>query len=74
VDNPRNPDVKAITPVELHALFPDCDCAFGRTILAPPLTRLLYPRWPALCDLLGRIPFLLTHYVASLQPIPGVRC
>jgi SAM-dependent methyltransferase len=68
VDNPRNPDVKAVTPAELRALFPNCDCAFGRTILAPPLTRLLYPRWPGLCELLARIPFLLTHYVASLRP------
>jgi SAM-dependent methyltransferase len=68
VDNPRNPDVKAVTPAELRALFPDCDCAFGRTVLAPPLTRCLYPRSPALCELLGRVPFLLTHYVASLRP------
>jgi SAM-dependent methyltransferase len=73
VDNPRNPDVKAVTPAELRTLFPDCDCAFGRTILAPPLTRLLYPRWPGFCELLGRVPFLLTHYVASLQPLAGVR-
>ena len=35
VDNPRNPDVKAVTLAELRLLFPDCDCAFGRTILAP---------------------------------------
>jgi SAM-dependent methyltransferase len=68
VNNPRNPDVKAVPPAELRALFPDCDCAFARTVLAPPLTRLLYPRLPGLCDLLGRVPFLLTHYVASLQP------
>jgi SAM-dependent methyltransferase len=68
VDNPRNPDVKAVTPAELRGLFPDCDCAFGRTLLAPPLTRLLYPRWPGLCELLTRVPFLLTHYVASLRP------
>src|SRR5207245_4011484 len=69
VDNPRNPDVKAVTPAELCTLFPDCRCAFRRTVLAPPLTRLLYPRWPGLCELLARIPFLLTHYVASLQPV-----
>ena len=68
VNNPWNPDVKAVTPAELRTLFPDCDCAFARTVLAPPLTRVLYPRWPALCELLGRIPFLLTHYVASLRP------
>jgi SAM-dependent methyltransferase len=73
VDNPRNPDVKAVTPAELRRLFPDCDCAFGRTVLAPPLTRFLYPRSPGLCELLGRIPFLLTHYVASLQPVSGVQ-
>jgi SAM-dependent methyltransferase len=74
VDNPRNPDVKAVTPAELRSLFPDCDCAFGRTVLAPPLTRYLYPRCPGLCELLARIPFLLTHYVASLRPIAGVGC
>jgi SAM-dependent methyltransferase len=73
VDNPRNPDVKAVPPAELRALFPDCDCAFSRTVLAPPLTRMLYPRWPGLCELLGRVPFLLTHYVASLQPNSGVQ-
>jgi SAM-dependent methyltransferase len=71
VDNPKNPDVKAVSPAELRTLFPDCDCAFGRTVLAPPLTRLLYPRWPGLCELLARLPCLLTHYVASLQPISG---
>jgi SAM-dependent methyltransferase len=68
MDNPRNRDVKAVTPAELRALFPDCDCQFGRTVLAPPLTRSLYPRSPALCELLARLPFLLTHYVASLTP------
>jgi ubiquinone/menaquinone biosynthesis C-methylase UbiE len=73
VNNPRNPDVKAVTPAELRALFPDCDCAFERTLLAPPLTRWLYPKWPVLCDLLSRVPILLTHYVASLQPLAGGR-
>jgi SAM-dependent methyltransferase len=72
VDNPRNPDVKAVTPAELRSLFSDCDCAFTRTVLAPPLTRSLY-RWsPGLCELLARVPFLLTHYVASLQPREAV--
>jgi SAM-dependent methyltransferase len=74
VDNPKNPDVKAVRPAELRSLFPDCDCEFGRTVLAPPLTRFLYPRWPGLCELLARMPFLLTHYVASLRPISGVGC
>lgn len=69
VDNPRNPEVKAVRPAELRALFPDCDCVVRRTVLAPPLTRLLYPRFPGLCELLGRMPFLLTHYVASLRPL-----
>jgi SAM-dependent methyltransferase len=68
VNNPKNPDVKAVPPAELRSLFPDCDCAFSPTILAPPLTRLLYPHSPGLCELLSRLPFLLTHYVASLQP------
>jgi ubiquinone/menaquinone biosynthesis C-methylase UbiE len=68
IDNPKNQDVKAVTPAELRTLFPDCDCAVARTVLAPPLTRSLY-RWsPGLCELLARVPFLLTHYVASLQP------
>jgi hypothetical protein len=57
-----------VPPAELRKLFPDCDCAFGRAVLAPPLTRLLYPWSPGLCELLARAPFLLTHYVASLQP------
>lgn len=74
VANPRNPDVKPVSPAELRALFPDCDCAFGRTVLAPPLTRFLYPRWPGLCELLGRVPCLLTHYVASLQPCETHSC
>jgi SAM-dependent methyltransferase len=69
VNNPRNRDVRAVPPAELRALFPDCDCAFAPAVLAPPLTRLLYPRLPGLCILLGRLPFLLTHYVASLQPV-----
>jgi SAM-dependent methyltransferase len=71
VNNPWNPDVKAVTPGELRLLFPDCDCICRRTILAPPLTRRLCPKWPGLCELLARVPWLLTHYVASLRPIEG---
>lgn len=67
-NNPWNPDVKAVTPTELRALFPGCLFECARAVLAPPLTRRLYPRWPGLCELLSRMPFLLTHYVASLRP------
>jgi SAM-dependent methyltransferase len=73
VNNPNNPDVRAVCPAELRALFPDCDCAARPTLLAPPLVRRLYPWSPGLCELLAHIPFLLTHYVASLQPRSGVQ-
>src|SRR5262249_46625089 len=58
LNNPWNPDVRGVTLAELRHLFPDCECLPRRTVLAPPLTRLLYPRWPRLCELLSWMPFL----------------
>ena len=44
VNNPFNPDVRAVTARELSALFQDCDIERRRVTLAPPLARLVGPR------------------------------
>ncbi len=67
VGNPRNPDVRGITRSEVESLFPGCACRFRRTTLAPPLARRLAPASWALCHLLSRLPFLLTHYLAFIS-------
>src|SRR5881296_542069 len=68
IDNPRNPDVRAVRAAEIRRRFPQCTVTLQRVTLAPPLTRLLAPRSRALCSLLNLLTPLRTHYLGVLRP------
>ncbi|HYC33667.1 MAG TPA: class I SAM-dependent methyltransferase [Gemmatimonadales bacterium] len=67
VNNPRNPDVRAVGRAELRALFPGCDVDARRVTLAPPLARRIAGwSWLA-CRLLEAVPLLRTHSLAVIS-------
>ena len=65
-NNPRNPNVRGIGRGELRALFPALQGQIKRVTLAPPLARLIAPRWWTLATLLEGLPPLRTHLMAVL--------
>ena len=69
VDNPRNPDVRAVRRSDLRALFPDCRVELRRTTLAPPLARRIAPRSWLAAAILSAVPLLCTHYSGTIRPI-----
>jgi len=66
-ENPKNPDVRKVSRREIAYLFDNCDHRLRRVTLAPPITRLIAPRSWLLASLLGKLPFLCTHYVGIIQ-------
>ena len=72
VNNPANPDVKAVTHAELRALFPGCAVDARRVTLAPPIARRVAGwSWLA-CRLLEAVPLLRTHSLAVIGKGSGV--
>ena len=69
-DNPWNADVRGVRKREIHHLFPDCRVELRRITLAPPLLRLLAPYSWLACYVLGRIPWLCTHYLGVIRRRP----
>jgi ubiquinone/menaquinone biosynthesis C-methylase UbiE len=67
VDNPWNLDVRGVTKGQIRQLFPDCRIDLRRITLAPPLLRVLAPRSWLACYVLGRLPWLCTHYVGAIR-------
>jgi ubiquinone/menaquinone biosynthesis C-methylase UbiE len=67
VDNPKNPDVKGVKKKEIFRLFPNCVVRLRSVTLAPPVARSLVSYSAVLCELLGKIPFLCTHYLGMIQ-------
>jgi ubiquinone/menaquinone biosynthesis C-methylase UbiE len=67
VSNPKNPDVRGVTRSELLRLFPDCRIEISRVTLAPPLARVVAPRSTLVYQVLCRVPFLTTHYLAAIH-------
>jgi ubiquinone/menaquinone biosynthesis C-methylase UbiE len=67
VNNPWNPDVRAIKKREIYQLFPSCQIKLQRTTLAPPLARLIAPYSWLACHLLEKVPFLRTHYLGVIR-------
>ncbi len=67
VDNPRNPDVRAVRRRELEKLFPSCAMDLRRTTLAPPLARWIAPRSWVAGTALSIFPFLCTHYAGTIR-------
>ena len=68
--NPMNPDVRGIGRRELLSLFASSRVRSERVTLAPPITRYLAPRSWAACLLLEQLPFLRTHLLATIRPVP----
>lgn len=71
VNNPRNPDVRAVRRTEIGQLFPNCRVSLRRVTLAPPLTRALAGRSWLATYALSHIPWLCTHYLGAIYP-PGL--
>jgi SAM-dependent methyltransferase/ribosomal protein S18 acetylase RimI-like enzyme len=67
VDNPQNPNVRAVSKEEIRELFPGCRIELQRITLAPPISRKLAPYSWGLSYLLERIPWLRTHYLGVIQ-------
>ena len=67
VNNPWNPDVRGIKRREISQLFPDCHIKLQRITLVPPLVRLLAPYSWLACYVLGKIPWLCTHYLGLIS-------
>ena len=68
VNNPRNPDVRAVKAGEIRALFPSCTVELERITLAPPLARAIAPRSWLLAAALARVPWLCTHLLGVITP------
>jgi len=67
VNNPRNPNVRRVPKSEIKVLFPDCLLGLRRITLAPPISRFVAPYSPLACLILRKLPFLCTHYLASIE-------
>jgi SAM-dependent methyltransferase len=65
-NNPRNPNVRGISRAEIKKLFPALQGKIRTVTLAPPLARLVAPRWWTLATFLEAIPLLRTHLIAGL--------
>jgi len=66
VNNPWNSDVRGVKRQEIDQLFPGCLIKLQRLTLAPPLVRLLTPYSWLACYLLGKVPWLCTHYLGVI--------
>jgi SAM-dependent methyltransferase len=67
--NPTNRQTHGLRPVEIRELFPNCQIAFQRITLAPPLARALIPISWGLCYFLESLTIFNTHYLASIHPM-----
>src|SRR5262245_3483295 len=67
VNNPWNPDVRGVKRREILQLFPGCRIQLQRITLVPPLVRLLAPYSWLTCYVLGKMPWLCTHYIGLIS-------
>lgn len=65
--NPTNPQTKGIGFKEIKSLFPACEFTPLRITLAPPLTRLLLPRFPRFVNWLSSLKLLNSHLLVWIQ-------
>ena len=70
--NPTNPQTKGIGLKEIKNLFPGSEIFASRITLAPPLTRLLLPRFPSIASRLASIKLLNSHQLVWIQKPAGV--
>ena len=69
VNNPWNPDVTGIRKAEALKLFSGCRVHLYPITLTPPIVRRL-ARWSWLgCYLLGKMPWLCTHYLGVIRVV-----
>jgi hypothetical protein len=66
VNNPRNKSLFRLKRRDVATMFPDLKCAFRSVTLAPPIARFAAKRSWALALMLGCIPLLRTHFIATL--------
>ena len=71
VDNPANPHVVGLGREDVRRLFPGFAGKFLRITLAPPLSRLIVPRWWTLGSALEQMRLLNTHYLVILRRVSG---
>jgi ubiquinone/menaquinone biosynthesis C-methylase UbiE len=67
VSRPGNNSVKGVSRKEIVELFPGCHIQTQKVTLAPPLSRAIVPRSKMLAIFLEKLPFLRTHYLASIR-------
>src|SRR5438128_205522 len=67
VNNPWNQDVRGVKRREISQLFPGCRIKLQRLTLVPPLVRLLAPYSWLACYVLGKMPWLCTHYLGLIS-------
>ena len=72
VDNPRNPDVRAVSLARLRRLFPEGRLDVRRVTLAPPLARAAARLHPGLLPVLNALPLLRTHVLVRIDKRPGL--
>lgn len=65
--NPTNPQTRGIGLKEIKNLFPVCEFLPSRITLAPPLTRLLLPRFPHLADRLLSLKLFNSHLLVWIK-------
>lgn len=65
--NPTNSQTKGIGLKEIKSLFPGCTFLVSRITLAPPLIRLLLPKFPRLVERLSSLIMLNSHLLVWIQ-------
>jgi len=67
VNNPFNPDVRAVSLKELRRYYAGCRYITRTLTLLPTLGRIVGKYYPALCSLLSLCPALRTHRMTMFQ-------
>ncbi|HLZ44590.1 MAG TPA: class I SAM-dependent methyltransferase [Gemmatimonadales bacterium] len=66
VNNPKNPDVSAVSKHEIKSLFPGCRVELRRVTLVPPVMRWLVQRSWLLAYTMSYLSPLCTHYLGGI--------
>lgn len=67
--NPLNRQTRGLPQRDYRALFPGCSVHFHRVTLAPPLARWgVRGSWIA-CEMMEKVVFLRSHYLALVRPL-----
>ena len=65
--NPMNPQTVGLRKRDVRALFPDCEIAFRRITLAPPIARRIVPLSWRLAEALENLRIFNSHYFAVIR-------